>query len=198
MAHGSGDAPDLFHGDALNLPIAGDTMNLVLLPHTLDFCENPHQALREADRVLRADGHLVIVGFNPHSLWGLRHLLGGWRGQIPWNGEFYSRWRVSEWLSVLSFRVVRSETFYLRPPLAAGRLIRGMRFMENARPLLGGLGACYVIHARKQTIPMTLVRDSWRRPSAGLAAGSLVHRSRAQAVSKTVTDIRPMLGKPRD
>ena len=198
MGHGSGVGPDLLAGDALNLPIAADTMNLVLMPHTLDFCENPHQALREADRVLRSDGHLVIIGYNPHSSWGLRHMLGGWRGNVPWSGEFYSRWRVSEWLSVLSFRVVRTDAFYLRLPMSGRRLLQSTRFMENARPLLGRLGACYVIHARKQTIPMTQIRDTWRRPAAGLATGSLVQRAGVRRLSSTVTDIRKVREKSSD
>ena len=92
------------HADVLSLPIATGSMKAVLFFHTLDFCEAPHQALREADRVLTDDGQLIIVGFNPFSAFGVRHMLTAWRHREPWNGHFYSRRRVGEWLSVLDYR----------------------------------------------------------------------------------------------
>ena len=164
-------------GDALQLPIASDTMNLVLLPHTLDFCGNPHQVLREADRVLTNDGHLVIIGFNPLSMWGVRHYLMRWRGAVPWSGEFYSRRRVSDWLSLLSFRKLQEETFFMRWPISNTTVLRRTKFLEKMRPMLGALGGVYIIHARKQTIPMTLSRYKWRRHAASIAVGSLARRA---------------------
>lgn len=164
-------------GDALALPIASDTMNLVILPHTLDFCTDPHQVLREADRVLTRDGHLVIIGFNPWSLLGLRHLLFGWRATVPWDGEFYSRRRMSDWLSLLNFRTLDDTSFFLRFPISSSRLLNKTRLMERARPMLGKLGGVYIIHARKQSIPMTLARQKWGRRSATAAVGSLVQRA---------------------
>lgn len=172
-----GDSGNIDIGaDALHLPIASDTMNLVALPHTLDFCSDPHQVLREADRVLTGDGHLLIIGFNPYSSCGLRHSIMRWRGVVPWNGEFYSRGRISDWLSLLNFRILREETFFLRLPVASAGLLRKTRFIEKARPMLGKLGGIYVIHARKQSIPMTLLRNKWRRKASGIAVSGLVQR----------------------
>ena len=91
------------HADVTALPIAGGSMKAVLFFHTLDFCSDPHRALREADRVLTDDGQLIIVGFNPWSAFGARHALSAWRRREPWNGRFYSRGRVGEWLSVLDY-----------------------------------------------------------------------------------------------
>ncbi|MCB1756534.1 MAG: methyltransferase domain-containing protein [Gammaproteobacteria bacterium] len=162
--------------DALHLPIANDTMNLVILPHTLEFCGDPHQVLRESDRVLTDDGHLLIIGFNPYSSYGLRHVLMRWRGNVPWNGEFYSRGRIADWLSLLNFRILQEQTFFLRLPIASSGLLQKTRFVEKARPMLGKLGGVYIIHARKQSIPMMLVRSKWRRKTAGIAVGSLVNR----------------------
>jgi len=54
-------------GELEQLPISNNCVNLVFYPHSLEFCESPHVALREADRVLTADGHLLLMGFNPYS-----------------------------------------------------------------------------------------------------------------------------------
>ncbi len=163
--------------DALNLPVASQTMNVVVLPHTLDFCSDPHQALREADRVLTNDGHLVLVGFNPYSIWGFRHFLTSWRGVVPWNGEFYSRGRVGDWLSLLNFRILQEETFFMRPPVSHSGLLGRTRILERSQPMLGRLGGIYIIHARKQTIPMSMMRSKWRRRQSASVVGSLVSRA---------------------
>ncbi len=163
------------NADALQLPIASDTMKLVVLWHTLDFCDNPHQALREADRVLMEDGQLIIIGFNPASAFGLRHWLMGWRRKSPWYGRFYSRWRLKDWLSVLDYRVMRSEASFIRPPINSERLLRRLKSLERLQPWFGGLGGIYVLQARKQTIPMTLSKRQWRRQRSGMTVGTVTN-----------------------
>ncbi len=172
--------------DAMHLPIASDTMNLAILPHSLDFCNNPHQVLRESDRILTKDGHLLIIGFNPYSLVGLKRAAMFWRGRVPWNGGFYSRGRIADWLSLLNFRILREESFFLRLPVSRTDLLRRTRFVEKARPMFGKLGGIYIVHARKQTIPMTAVRNKWRRQSASVAVGSLVQRINQRTVRRQV------------
>lgn len=167
-----GRAADI-NADALQLPVASDTMKLVVLWHTLDFCDNPHQALREADRVLMEDGQLIIIGFNPVSAFGLRHLLSGWRKKSPWYGRFYSRWRLKDWLSVLDYRVLHSEASFIRPPINSERLLRRLSGLERLQPWVGGLGGVYILQARKQTIPMTLSRRHWRRQRSSMAVGTV-------------------------
>jgi ubiquinone/menaquinone biosynthesis C-methylase UbiE len=58
------------------LPFDSASLDLVVLPHTLELASDPHQTLREVERVLVPEGRVVIVGFNPASLWGLRQGLG--------------------------------------------------------------------------------------------------------------------------
>lgn len=158
------------HGDVLALPVANDTMKCVVFMHTLDFCSEPHQALREADRVLSSDGQLVIIGFNPYSLFGLRHVLGGWRGRMPWRGRFYSRWRVGEWLSVLDYAVEHRQSLFLRPPLNNARLLRRLARLEPAWGSHTGVGGIYIMRAKKQSVPMTLLRQRVWQPSRALGA----------------------------
>ena len=172
---GSGSAshrlPDI-GADVLSLPIASDVMKVVVMPHTLDFCHLPHQALREADRVLTNDGHLIIVGFNPLSQFGAGHLTLRWRQQVPWNGQFYSRKRVTDWLSVLNYRVMHSSAFYLRPPLQSPRLLARLQSIEKAQRYIGAMGGLYLLHARKQTLPLSMSRRHWLRQRSGIAVGS--------------------------
>jgi len=172
-------------GDVRELPIATDTMKLVLFLHTLDFCDAPHQALREANRVLTDDGHLVVVGFNPVSIFGLRHALTGWRGRTPWNGHFYSQRRITDWLSVLDYRVLHTQTLFIRPPLNSPRLQRRISGLEKLQPWLQAFGGLYVLQARKQTLPMTLSRTQWRRqPAAGISVGSFARSAGRAAVQR--------------
>ena len=168
------DAPSRAHlgaditADVTALPVASDSVKALLFFHTLDFCAEPHQALREADRVLTDDGHLLIVGFNPASAFGLRHVATGWRDRTPWNGQFWSRRRVAEWLSVLDYRVLGSTPLFVRPPIDSSRLLRRLKRMEQWSPLVGSLGGLYVIQARKQTVPMTMSRRQWLTARTGV------------------------------
>ena len=165
-------APADIHSDVLALPVASSTMKAVAFFHTLDFCNNPHQALREANRVLTDDGQLIIVGFNPYSVFGARHALTAWTRREPWNGKFYARHRVSDWLSVLDYRVLDSTAMFMRPPINSERVLKRLAKLENLNRWLGGIGGIYIMRARKQTIPMTMLRQRAGRSRKSLAASS--------------------------
>ncbi len=170
-------------GELEHLPISSNCVNLVFFPHSLEFCANPHGALREADRVLTADGHLLLLGFNPYSQFGLRRAFGR---SVPWNGTTYSRSRIQDWLSVLGFRIVTAETVFLRSPVDRPGFLRRTRHIEYTQRFLGFVGGVYLIHARKQTVPMTLARQNWMRPQGRLVTGAFAQRStRAAAVNRT-------------
>lgn len=176
------------HADALSLPVASGSMKAVAYFHTLDFCHQPHQALREANRILTDDGQLIIIGFNPYSAFGARHALTAWRRREPWNGRFYSRHRVTDWLSVLDYRVLDSHAVFLRPPVNSERVLRRLSKLESLHRWLGGIGGVYVMRARKQTLPMTMVRN-WGRQRRVLNAGSLA-RSGDQSARPRATVAR--------
>ena len=69
-----GDSNELL-ADPAFLPFAPESFSTVVLPHVLEGHELPHQVLREAHRVLRSEGHLVLSGFNPMSLLGIQRWL---------------------------------------------------------------------------------------------------------------------------
>lgn len=189
MEKRSGVKPDL-EADVLSLPIASGTMKAVAFFHTLDFCDQPHQALREANRVLTDDGQLIVVGFNPYSAFGARHALTAWRRKEPWNGRFYARHRVSDWLSVLDYQVLDSTAIFMRPPVNSERLMRRLRRMEGLHRWVGGMGGLYIMRARKQTIPMTMIRQWTGRKRAGLAAGSFARTGSKTTVPPQATVAR--------
>lgn len=168
-------------GELEQLPISSNCVNLVFYPHSLEFCESPHVALREADRVLTADGHLLLMGFNPYSQFGIRRAVGR---TVPWNGNTYSRGRLVEWLSVLGFRVLSAETVFLRPPVNRQRMLGATRHLEKTQRLFGFVGGVYLIHARKQSVPMTLALQQWLRPRGRLVTGAF-----AQTASRTARDV---------
>jgi SAM-dependent methyltransferase len=109
--------------DAISAPdvlaIASDSIDAVLLPHTLELADDPHGVLREVDRILRPDGHLVVLGFNPWGWWGLRHLVSR-QGFPPGSQRMISDGRVCDWLSLLEFRIHHSAFYYFVPPLIRG------------------------------------------------------------------------------
>ena len=85
---------------------------------------------------------------------------------------------------MLGFRVVATETVFLRPPVNRSRLLSSTRFLEKAQRVLGFAGGVYLIHARKQSIPMTLSRQKWLQPR-----GRLVHGAFAQHASRVAARI---------
>lgn len=147
-----------------NLPVASDCVDVVVLPHVLEYSRNPHKLLREIERILIGDGHLVIVGFNPWSLCGIWRLLLAWRGEPPWNGHFFSYARIKDWFSLLDFEVVRVVRFFYRPPLANMRLMQRLNFLEKLGNYCWSLfGGVYIIVVRKRVVPLTSIKVTWHK-----------------------------------
>lgn len=147
-----------------HLPIVSDSVDAVLLPHTLDFSSNPHQVLREAERILIPDGRIIITGFNPWSVWGLYKLLLQHKGRIPWCAQFISLFRLQDWLRLLNFKVEIIKPVMYRPPLKSETMLNRLQFMENANPKYFSLfSAGYVVQAVKRVTTFTPVKPGWRK-----------------------------------
>jgi SAM-dependent methyltransferase len=158
--------PDLY-ARSNELPLATQSIDLVLLPHVLEFAEEPHAVLREVDRVMMPEGRLVIVGFNPWSLWGLRSALGFSREQHPWNGRFLSLLRVKDWLALLGFDVSAGRLIAYAPPFDSEKLRRRFGFMEPAGDRWWAVGgAVYILQAIKRVRGMRLITPSWQEKAA--------------------------------
>jgi len=88
------------------LPFAKRSVDIAVLSHVLEYAKDPHQVLREADRCLSFDGYLVVTAYNPTAL---ASLLGAWpkyMNKAPWNGRYFTRRRVEDWLALLNYEVL--------------------------------------------------------------------------------------------
>lgn len=97
------------------LAIAPDCIDAVFLPHTLELTPDPHALLREVDRILRPDGNLIVLGFNPWGWWGVRHAFSR-QGFPPDTQHLISDGRLHDWLRLLDFRVHHCAYYYFVPP----------------------------------------------------------------------------------
>jgi SAM-dependent methyltransferase len=160
---GSRKGEEGFLGQAHLLPIASDTIDVLLLPHALEYVNQPHEVLREVERVLIPEGHLVILGFNPWGLFGFRRLFSGWRDQSPWCGHFYSTLRLKDWLALLGFETVLVRHYFFRPPMQNNGIMRRLAALEQIGsrfwPLLGG---GYLLVAKKRVATLTPIKPRWR------------------------------------
>lgn len=145
------------------LPIAEQSVDLVVLPHQLEFSASPHQMLREIERILVPDGRLVLAVFNPFSLWGLRRMLARRSASFPWQGRFFTAGRIKDWLQLLGFEVQSCTFGAYRPPFSQAVWVRRSRFLERigARiwPFAGGV---YLIQAVKRVPGMRAVTPAWK------------------------------------
>ncbi len=155
------------------LPIVSESVDVVVLPHTLEFHPRPHQILREVERITIAEGHVVILGFNPWSLWGASRLIRGWRGHVPWCGQFLSPTRTKDWLELMGYDILETRRVFHRPPLQHPGVMRRLRVLEVAGrrfwPVLSGV---YAVVARKKVVTLTPFKPRWRSrrsPLPGLA-----------------------------
>lgn len=169
-------------GAAQAFPIGTDTLDVVILPHTLEFVERPHEVLREVDRCLIPEGHVLILGFNPYGLWGLWRLLYGWRRRAPWTGRFIGQARVRDWLALLGFDTLACRPLFFRPPLQGGFALQRLEVLDRlARRGWPMPAAGYQLLARKHVVGLTPIRPRWR-PRRSLIAG-LVEPSRRDGLS---------------
>jgi SAM-dependent methyltransferase len=153
--------------DALQLPLASQSVDLVALPHVLESHHNPHDVLREVERVLMPEGHLVISGFNPASLWRLKQVFFPERSNSPWDARFIGVLRLRDWLRVLGFELNGGKFGLYVPPVRQKRWIERLAFMEKAGARWWPIaGALYVVRAVKRVHGMRLVTPAWRQERA--------------------------------
>ncbi len=141
------------------LPLANDSTDLLLLHHALDFEDDPHLILREAARAVIPGGALIIVGFNPWSLFGLLRFFHVGRRTVPWFARCISPHRVSDWLRVLGFRIDGLESGYYLPPLQNGKWVQRLtRLGLSGARWWPQRGMFYVLVARKSVAPLKPVQ----------------------------------------
>ncbi len=167
--------------DYAELPFASQSMDLIVLPHVLEFATEPHQVLREVERVLIPEGHLIVCGFNPASLWGARQVAGRLTGArfLPRDGEFISLPRIKDWLKLLNMEVDRGHFGCYAPPCVTNKWLKRYAFMEKAGSRWWPyFGAVYMVHAIKRVKGMRLIGPVWKKsPASATGIVSAVNRT---------------------
>ena len=156
--------------DPAALPFPENSLDLVVLPHTLELDQDPHFALSEVERVLVPDGRVVISGLNPVSLWGLRQRRGyvyrqlGYDGMyLPDNGGFIGYWRMRDWLRLLNFEVESARFGCYRPAVNSQKWLDRFEWMDATGERLWPIfGAVYFLVAVKRVRGMRLLESSWK------------------------------------
>jgi len=150
------------HANPAMLPIASDSVDLVILMHHLSNSSEPHAILREVFRVLIPEGKLVIIDFNPISLWGLRHFFQSWLEHVPFKGHFFTAKRIDDWMRLLGFDQHRHIRVGYQPPIQKPALIRHLSWLEKGmRKWLPVFGALNLMVYSKSISPLTPVRHRW-------------------------------------
>jgi SAM-dependent methyltransferase len=147
------------------LPFTSQSLDLIVLPHALEFADDPHEVLREVERVLIPEGQLIITGFNPTSLWGARQIVGRALDApfLPRAGQFLRLARLKDWLKLLGFEVDRGRLGCYRPPLRSEKWLNRFGFLERAGDRWWPIwGSVYMVRAIKRVRGMRLVGRIWR------------------------------------
>ena len=146
------------------LPIEHNSIDVVILHHALDFSSTPHQVLREASRILRPGGYIVIVGFNPWSWWGLRRKLSRKQTKPIWHhAHFIGHGRLSDWISLLELTEVKAESHYFYPPYQTDTIRQRFKWIEPVlKRFVPGAGAFNVVLARKDVGSMRVIQNRKR------------------------------------
>ena len=154
--------------DPQALPFADNSLDLLVLPHTLEACADPRAALREAVRVLVPEGRLLLFGLNPFSLWGIQHGLerAPSESMNAWRGLPYLR--VRDWLQVLAMEVQAADFGCHAPAVQSQAWLDGWRWLDPlGQRLWPVLGGAYCMLAVKKVHGMRLMEPRWRSQAAG-------------------------------
>nr|VFK68084.1 MAG: Methyltransferase domain-containing protein [Candidatus Kentron sp. UNK]VFK73349.1 MAG: Methyltransferase domain-containing protein [Candidatus Kentron sp. UNK] len=164
------------------LPIASDSIDTIILPHVLEFSPHMQKVVKEAKRVLVAEGNLLILAFNRPSLVGVWHLLFGSEEGTPWvpchGGRFPGFGRVEGWLVAMGFDVISARRYFFRPSTPIGSLMNHggpsdpLRFLDTIGPRFWPFfSGAYLLVAKKRVTPLTPRKSRWRPPRSLIAVG---------------------------
>lgn len=186
--------------DACALPFGANSLDLLVLPHTLELSDDPHAALREAERVLVPEGRVVITGINPNSLWGFRQSrarllrsarrrLGQGEGAagtfLPGDGVSMGSigyWRLRDWLRLLGFEVESARFGVYAPSFASQKWLKRFDWMDTLGPRWWPIfGATYCVVAVKRVRGMRLLEPARKTRKSAAAAPAAVASKDAAA-----------------
>lgn len=190
VAPESAAGPNHVQAQFHELPFDAHSIDLCVMPHILEFSENPHEVLREVDRVLRPEGRVLVLGFNPWSLFGTRKL---WTSKgYPWQGQFVSLVRIKDWLQLLGLEPASGQLACYIPPCETEKWQRRFRFMEGVGDRWWGVGGgVYMLEAIKRVQGMRLIAPAWSDKKVRERKFAAVARyEKSPAVSRMTAGVR--------
>ncbi|MCE2029209.1 class I SAM-dependent methyltransferase [Sessilibacter corallicola] len=163
-----------------HLPIADESIDVVLLHHILEFSKDPHRLLREASRVTTPHGYMVVIGFNPYSILGVYRQLARVFIRDPKVKSHAIRIsRVTDWLRLLDFTPLKLQRGFFRLPVNNRFFLRHTEWFDKlGSPIMTPIGGFYMIIARKQIAPITPIKQNWSlgRAVPGFSVGKSASR----------------------
>jgi SAM-dependent methyltransferase len=145
------------------LPFDEASVDLLIAPHILEQMVEPYELLKEIHRVLMPEGRLIITGFNPASLWGLKRLLS-FDIDYPWNTKFISLSKIKEWLPIVGLEMAEGKMGCYVPPIQQVSWLKKIHAIEKLGdrwwPMLGGF---YFLVIQKRVHGMTTIKPSWKK-----------------------------------
>jgi SAM-dependent methyltransferase len=137
-----------------SLPFEPESLDMLLMHHSLDLCKDPYQVVREGAIALKPGGLMIAIGFNPFSLWGLRSIFHAGRpGSSVWHSRFIRSGRVEDWMRLLDFEIERHEKHVFLPPVNRSFWLQKLGLCEKyIRRLFPFMGAVYVLVGYKQVL----------------------------------------------
>jgi len=155
--------------DYTHLAIASASVDLVLVPHSFEFLDNPQQLITEACRIVKPEGYIIIFGFNPLSLWGIKKSSEK-HNKIPWSLNFISPNTVKNWLLLSDFQLVKQNKLLFRPPIQHhAKFYEKLKIMEwLGSKLWTPFGGVYMLMAQAKVIPLTPIKVRWQQKLSGI------------------------------
>ena len=119
------------HGDIYDLALARDSFDVVIIHQVLHFLDDSARAIREAARVLRPGGRLLVVDFAPHDLEFLRE-------EHAHRRLGFAPEAVTQWLEAAGLDTIRQQTL---PPGPHGKIAVSLWLARDPRILLAAPAA---------------------------------------------------------
>lgn len=161
--------------DEHSLPFPEASLDLIFMPHTLEFSECPQEVIQQCAQVLLPEGHLLILAFNPFSLWGLKKLFFKHKS-FPWKGKFFSFTCLKKWLEMESFQICHYQSFFYRPPFETQKWLEKTLFLETLGKLIWPYpGGVYLVIARHKVAGITAIRPHLKLKEV-ITGNSCVHQ----------------------